>query len=1345
MKIKNKTKKIASMFLAAALAVTPVLSGTLTANAGGKLDEPEAGVYYASDYSTKDELKTAGSALRKEIIDEGIVMLKNEDNALPLKTGAKISVFGKSTTKGTVFSSQSYSDKGFSVNPELVKFYGDNTRSGDGTASMEHGNYTLSGLITGETPIASYDDTVKNSYAEYNDAAIVYFYRSVGEGRDAPRTMMWDGSSYKINENSTQPVNGARDKDDHYMQLDQNESDLLKHVNDNFNKVIVVLVSGAQMETGFLDDKNHYAYQPNIKAAFWSGENDWSYQGLPSILKGEVNPSAKTVDTFYRDFKLDPTWQNFGNQLSYDGNFYTNGASGYAKAYVTYSEGIYMGYRYYETRGYEEGTAAYTSADGYFHGTTTKEWKDWYSAHVVYPYGYGLSYTTFKQEIVETSPEAQSELTKDGTIKVKVKVTNTGAVAGKDVVQLYYTSPYTKGGIEKAHVVLGDFNKTKMLQPGESDTLTVSFKVKDMASYDWDDKNTNGFKGYELDPGQYTVRLMRDSHTEIASVNYKLTDAVRYYTTDDTTTNSTNIFDTVSNYLTEDVGKQYMSRADFKGTFPTANVKLTAPDYVVNGMNEWNSSRDASLDQTKPYYTDKMPKTGADNGIMLKDLFGLDYNDEKWGQFLDQLTVDEMTKIVTQGNYWSGIDIPRLGITKEVNTDGIGGMFTYSGIHSDKVGSFSATSWGSQLLLAASFNKDLAYRKGRIIGNEGLWGGAKEYSKVAGYYAPGVNLTRSPFGGRNGQYFGEDPYLSGTLAAQIVKGAQDMGMFCYVKHFGLNEQETNRIGVLTWANEQSMRELYFRSFQITVEEGGTRAIMTSLNRIGYEWAGGSYELLTKLLREEWGFNGNVVTDSFIWSYSNADQMIRAGGNLALGTGSISYNVGTPTTVTALRNACHGLLYTHANSMAVNSSARPILPKKINSYSGKTLVTGSINQEYSASVATVVINPDYTNLTAADITYALAENSNPLPEGLTLNTDGTISGTPTEKKENYKITVVATLKGDVSTANFILNITEGKPQILYSVSESVLADGIKGETYSTSVAYAEIFAPNATDEEKANFPTITYALKGGYALPSGLRLTESGKIIGTPNYSFEGYKIVIVAVANGLESKQAEFTLTVYEKMEYAGKTLAKGKVGASYIQSVAFASGTEKGVAYSLKDGSTLPDGLKITAGGYIVGKPVTAVTDHKFTVVATSESAKPAEAEFTVTIGLAYGDSLVLPDGKVGEEYDAMINTAQGSFDITYALKEGTLPEGLTLTENGELTGTPTKAGVYTLTFVASSEGLEGDEITLTLYIANGENSGSTGEQKSGCNGVIGGLLPVTSALGILAAAVALRKKKED
>ena len=431
-----------------------------------------------------------------------------------------------------------------------------------------------------------------------------------------------------------------------------------------------------------------------------------------------------------------------------------------------------------------------------------------------------------------------------------------------------------------------------------------------------------------------------------------------------------------------------------------------------------------------------MPTTGEDNGIMLKDLFGLDYNDEKWEKFLDQLTVDEMTKIVTQGNYWSGIDIPRLGVTKEVNTDGIGGMFIYGGIHSDKVGSFAATSWGSQLLLAASFNKDLAYQKGRMIGNEGLWGGAKEYSKVAGYYAPGVNLARSPFGGRNGQYFGEDPYLSGTLAAEIVKGAQDMGMFCYVKHFGLNEQETNRIGVLTWANEQSMRELYFRSFQITVEEGGTRAMMTSLNRIGYEWAGGSYELLTKLLREEWGFNGNVVTDSFIGNYSNADQMIRAGGNLALGTGSINYNKGTATTVTALRNACHGLLYTHANSMAVNSSARPLLPKKINSYSGKTLVTGAINQEYSASVATVVINPDYTNLTAADITYALAENSNPLPEGLTLSEDGTISGIPPEKKENYKITVVATLKGDTSTANFILNITEGKPQILYSTTESV---------------------------------------------------------------------------------------------------------------------------------------------------------------------------------------------------------------------------------------------------------------------------------------------------------------------
>ena len=864
-------------------------------------------------------------------------MLKNEDNALPLKTGAKISVFGKSTTKGTVFSSQSYADKGFSVNPELVKFYGDNNRSGNGTASMEHGNYTLSGLITGETPVASYDDTVKNSYAEYNDAAIVYFYRSVGEGRDAPRTMAWDGSSYKINANSNKPVDGARNVDDHYMQLDQNEADLLKHVNDNFNKVVVVLVSGAQIETGFLDDKNHYAYQPNIKAAFWSGENDWNYQGLPSILKGEVNPSAKTVDTFYRDFKLDPTWQNFGNQLTYDGNFYTNGTSDFAKAYVVYSEGIYMGYRYYETRGVEEGIGAYTSADGYFHGTTTKEWKDWYSAHVVYPYGYGLSYTTFKQEIVETSPEAQSELTKDGTIKVKVKVTNTGSVAGKDVVQLYYTSPYTKGGIEKAHVVLGDFNKTKMLAPGESDTLTVSFKVKDMASYDWDDKNANGFKGYELDPGQYTVRLMRDSHTEIASVNYKLTAAVRYYTTEDTTVSSTNIFDTVSNYLTEEVGKQYMSRADFKGTFPTANVKLTAPDYVINGMNEWNSSRDAALDQTKPYYTDKMPTTGAENGIMLKDLFGLDYNDEKWGQFLDQLTVDEMTKIVTQGNYWSGIDIPRLGITKEVNTDGIGGMFIYGGIHSDKVGSFSATSWGSQLLLAASFNKELAYQKGRIIGNEGLWGGSKEYSKVAGYYAPGVNLTRSPFGGRNADYFSEDGLLAGKLAAKIISGAMEKGVFCFFKLFAVNDQEHARIGLMTWASEQAMREIYLKPFEIAVTEGGAMNCMAAYTRLGTKFCAGHKELLTDFLRGECGMKGFVVSDMYKDRYKNEQLPLFLMAGCDLPDGDIAsaniyekYSKNYSAVVTRMKDAAKRILYATAQSNAMNglSPSNKIVPKKV---------------------------------------------------------------------------------------------------------------------------------------------------------------------------------------------------------------------------------------------------------------------------------------------------------------------------------------------------------------------------------------------------------------------------------
>ena len=497
--------------------------------------------YYHSDYESYSDIIANGDKLEQQAYAEGIVMLKNEDNALPIPEGSKISVFSKNSN---YYNIREYLAKsGYEVNPTLVEFYKNNALSGDGVGTMPSNGQTVAGFHTGETPVSMYRDTEINSFSDYNDAAVVIIHRYSGEGYDAPRTMMWDGEQYgNWNSNSTQLVPGARQEDDHYLQLDQNETDMIALAAEHFEKVVVILFTPSSFETGFLDDPGHYAYQENIKAALYIGYpyNQASKTNvLGDLMQGEINPSGRLVDTWARDFKLDPTWNNFGNNLSEvgntKGNAYNNVAYGagsskgsYYNNYVTYNEGIYVGYRYWETRGYTEGSTAYSSAgkgtadpffsldkdgDNEIHGTTTTEWDNWYQAHVVFPYGYGLSYTSYTQEIVGITPDSD-KITSETQIKIQVKVTNTGSMAGKEVVQIYYTSPYYNGQIEKAHVVLGAFGKTENLQPGESQLVTLTLNARDMASYDYSDANGNGFKGYELEAGTYAIRLMKNAHEE---------------------------------------------------------------------------------------------------------------------------------------------------------------------------------------------------------------------------------------------------------------------------------------------------------------------------------------------------------------------------------------------------------------------------------------------------------------------------------------------------------------------------------------------------------------------------------------------------------------------------------------------------------------------------------------------------------------------------------------------------------------------------------------------------------------------------------------------------------------
>lgn len=1287
--------------------------------------------YYHSDYDSYAEVLANGDKIEQQVYAEGIVMLKNE-NSLPLPEGSKISVFSKNSNEYKI--REYLSSAGYNVNPTLANFYANKSLSGSGRGTAASNGQVSMGYNTGETPVSMYRDTEINSFSEYNDAAVVIIHRLSGEGNDAPRTMMWDADNQKYapaDENFTDLVPGARQKDDHYLQLDQNEADMLALAAEHFDNIIVIFFTPSSFETGFLDDPGHYAYQEEIRGALYIG---YPYTQvaqtdvLGKLMQGKINPSGRLVDTWARDFKLDPTWENFGNYLNEaggegKGNTYTNVAYGYGSAkgsyynnYVTYNEGIYVGYRYWETRGYTEGNTPYSSAgkgkaDPYFsldkdgdneiHGTTTTEWSNWYQSRVVFPYGYGLSYTTFTQEIVSTTPGHGKFVTADDEITVQVKVTNTGSMAGKEVVQIYYTSPYTPGGIEKSHVLLAAFAKTEILQPGESQTLTLKFSARDMASYDFSDANVNGFKGYELEAGTYVIRLGKNAHEEWE--NFELVvSATEKLSTDAVTGNTVeNRFDEVSNYITDELGQKYLSRSDWEGTWPVFNYRLTASQDVINGLEQWKPkvTMDPKLDESHPLYTTVMPTLGAKNGIKLPELNRLDYNDPKWDLFLDQLTEQQLIDLATQGHYEGGINVPELGIKKVGNYDTRGGLYnrdrTENQLGNSRIGDI--------IILAQTFNVVLCYEMGKQVGEEALWDDthvayADSYLDVYGsgaWYAPSVNIHRSQFLGRNQQYYGEDAVLAGKMAAQMVIGAQEKGFATYVKHFAVNNQETNRIGLSTWLNEQAMREVYFKAFEITVKEGKTLGIMSALNRIGTEWAGGSYDLLTGVLRNEWGFEGNVVTDSFITNFSNADQMVRAGGNLSLGNGKISYNKGTAATVNILRENAHGILYMLANSNAINSYIQTD-EKPVNSFAGAILNTAIEGAPYNASVATATISQKlFPGVDNSNIKYSLAEDGK-LPAGLTLAEDGTISGIPEGVENNFRIKVNATYAGYTKTATFTINVVGGNGAIVYS-AESDLGTMAINQPVSLSVSGASIFKPNMEDGEV--LPEIIYSLKSGSALPEGLTLTPDGRISGTPTKECSSYEFTVQASADGYRSVEATFSISVYYGISFSGGELPIGRVGISYAAKLNDAVADGK-VTYKLADGSSLPTGLSLTEGGHITGKPLQAVTDYAFKVEVSAPFCEPQIAEYKISIGLNYNDFTLTPADK-GVEYFAYVNTAQGGSNVTYALKSGSkLPDGLEFSSEGVISGTTDKVGIYEITIVASEEGLISDEITVSLYV---------------------------------------------
>jgi beta-glucosidase len=870
---------------------------------------------YDPDYTWKKDVLKAANDFNETICEEGTVLLKNEDGSLPLKKGSKVTVFGKNSVSPVFGGSgsnngnskiicgdvnDSLKEAGFVVNPVTRDYYKSKNSGQFRPNSPEMGSI-LTGFPVGESTLP-YSKNVKDSYKKYNDAAVVFLSRIGGEGYDLPRSMSYDGESYLNWNNHDKKIPGARNIDDHYLQLDQNETDLLKEACDNFENVVVVLNSGSVMELGFLDDSAYYAYNSKIKAALWLGHpGNSGLSALGRILSGEINPSGKTADTMVRNLKNDPSWHNFGNYLENDGNRYTLDGNNKNAYFVEYREGIYVGYRYYETKAIEDG-------------------ENWYKENVVYPFGYGLSYTSFDWSVDKTN--IQSTLDGVQEIEIPVTVKNTGTTAGKDVVQLYYSAPYSEGEIEKPSRILADFVKTDLLEPGESKTYKLNLNVKDMASYDYKDANKNGFYGYELDKGTYSFGIYKDSHTLVSEGTSKLNEDVKIEASSNNT-KITNLFDDVSNKI-----KEYLSRKNNFENFDSLKGASKKENRAVD-QNFVNSLTYQLNDKTTdPWYSESAPTqssselNSSQTTIKLYDLFGKDYNDEKWETLLNQLTVSQMNSLISTGNYRT-IKIDGISKPTTIDADGPMGFAIFMGEKTV----YDTCRYASESVMGCTWNKELAKEYGKMVGNESLVGYQNGDGRTySGWYAPAMNIHRSQFGGRNFEYYSEDSYLSGVMAQEVVKGAKEKGVYTYAKHFALNEQETNRdtTGLITWCNEQAMRELYFKPFQMTVENGKTTAFMSSFNRIGTTWTGGSYNLLTKLLREEWGFNGMVITDFNLKNYMNTDQMLRAGGDLNLSPSKGASSTSSSTDITMLRRATKNILYTVGNSNAMNGMGEGIV-------------------------------------------------------------------------------------------------------------------------------------------------------------------------------------------------------------------------------------------------------------------------------------------------------------------------------------------------------------------------------------------------------------------------------------
>jgi beta-glucosidase len=1011
----SSKKKIVTIALAAMSVIALGQVGTGEGIAIKNVRPLEANkVSYHSDYGSKEEAIEAGAALNKRIAEEGMVLVKNENKTLPLVTGigtnaTRVSVFGYAsyapagggsasgdTSGGVVrLSSDIYSslsDAGYQTNPVTKAFYQNNV-----TTALKS-DYALN------TAFTSAEADMIPSFNQYGDAGIVVI--------SAPDTADKNiANRYALN---------------------QAQLDLVKFVEAHFDKVIVLVNSSRPLQMAEIED------DAKVDAVLIIGEpGDNGLDAVGEILNGTVNPSGRLSDTYARDLTKDPSYPNYNttgdanagykHYLSEDGLTTRN-------AYLSdYEEGVYVGYRYYETRGFTDGST-------------------WYDSNVLYTFGTGLSYTDFSYNVVPATT-AGSAITKDSKLSFNVEVTNTGSVAGKDVVELYFTAPYGTAAtgnsqvIEKPYVVLGDFAKTDIIQPGDTQTVTVKMDARDMASYDYETDKT-----YVLDKGTYGLKIQSDAHNVINQTDYVVSAKELVNTSASTGAAITNRFDDVNTVV--EAKQTKFVRSNWDNTFPTAvteaEQKISDADYAA-----W-SAVDAD-DSSQPWY-DATTHTQADAttrpataAVKLADLVGQPYDSAKWDTLLDELTVDEMKNLIEKGGFQSlGIDY--IGKPFAMDTDGPKG-WTGSGTKGTAFNKFAA-----EPVIAATWNKELAYEMGKMIGDQGLWGSSDRtdiadggrIATYTGWYAPGMNTHRSPFDGRYTEYYSEDGYLTGMMAANASLGAKSKGCYVFLKHFALHDDGGGvgikmtssgmaitgyrgtadaDSGLSAWCNEQAMREVYLKPFQIAVEKGAATAAMSSFTRIGSTWAGSNRALLTDMLRTEWGFHGMVVTDIAIYGFLNADNMIRAGGDFVLHTAMMGHVVlsenYTTTQISNMRKACKNILYTVANS---NAMQVPLGAGVY--YIASAAGDATVGAAYTAALGGAVLNTTYAYST---ISYSISAGA--LPAGLTLDAaTGAISGTPTKAGE-YTFAITAAADGYESSTQFYTIVVNAAKSTSDLISES----------------------------------------------------------------------------------------------------------------------------------------------------------------------------------------------------------------------------------------------------------------------------------------------------------------------